>query len=81
MKTELTVTIDEELIPEAKRHARASGVSLSQLIESALRMLTSNRSPSFSERWRGRFKAAERKDERYDALPSCRSRLHRLPSS
>ena len=68
MKTKLTVTIDEELIPKAKQHARSSGISLSQLIESALRMLTSEGQPPFSKRWAGRFKAANRKDERYDAL-------------
>jgi predicted HicB family RNase H-like nuclease len=50
MKTKLTVTIDEELVPKAKRHARSHGISLSQLIESALRTLTSKGGPSFSER-------------------------------
>ena len=68
MKTKLTVTIDEELVPKAKQHARSNGISLSQLIESALRVLTSEGGPSFSERWRGRFEASGRKDERYDAL-------------
>jgi hypothetical protein len=68
MKTKLTVTIDEELVPKAKQHARSSGISLSQLIESALRMLTSEDRPPFSKRWTGRFKAANRKDERYNAL-------------
>ena len=68
MKTKLTVTIDEELVPKAKQHARANGISLSQLIESALRVLTSESRPSFSERWRGRFNSANRKDERFAAL-------------
>ena len=68
MKTKLTVTIDEELVPKAKQHARSSGISLSQLIESALRMLTSEDQPPFSKRWTGRFKAANRKGDRYDAL-------------
>ena len=40
MKTKLTVTIDEELLPKAKEHARSLGVSLSQLIEQALRDLS-----------------------------------------
>ena len=40
MKAKLTVTIDEELIPKAKEQARSQGLSLSDLIERALRGLT-----------------------------------------
>ena len=36
-KTKLTVTIDSEVLPRAKEYARAHGVSLSALIEEALR--------------------------------------------
>ena len=36
-KTKLTVTIDSELLPRAKEHARARGVSLSSIIEELLR--------------------------------------------
>jgi len=68
MKAKLTVTIDEELIPKAKEQARAQGVSLSDLIERALRVLTLEKRRSFSARWRGRFKDARRKDDRYKAL-------------
>ncbi len=68
MKAKLTVTIDEELIPKAKELARAQGVSLSDMIERALRALTLAGRPSFSGRWRGRFKAAERQGDRYEAL-------------
>ena len=68
MKAKLTVTIDEELIPKAKEQARSQGVSLSDLIERALRGLTLERGQSFSARWRGRFKAARRRDDRYKAL-------------
>ncbi|HXJ78787.1 MAG TPA: DUF6364 family protein [Candidatus Methylomirabilis sp.] len=68
MKAKLTVTIDEELIPKAKERARAQGVSLSDLIERALRGLTLEERPPFSARWHGRFKAARRKDDRYRAL-------------
>jgi post-segregation antitoxin (ccd killing protein) len=68
MKAKLTVTIDEELIPKAKEQARSQGVSLSDLIERALRGLTLEKRRSFSARWRGRFKAARRKDDRYKAL-------------
>ena len=62
MKTKLTLTIDSQLIPRAKRYARARGVSLSSVVEEALRTLASDESPSFVERWRGQFEAAA-KDE------------------
>ena len=68
MKTKLTVTIDEELLPIAKGYAKSNGISLSQLIESALRLLTSEEKSTFSERWEGSFEVAEGKDERYEAL-------------
>ena len=68
MKAKLTVTIEEQLIPRAKQRAKADGVSLSQLIERELERLTSNGVPSFSDRWRGKFRAANRRDERYKAL-------------
>jgi hypothetical protein len=69
MKAKLTVTIDEDLIPVAKEKARKEGVSLSHLIETALRRATSAEGPTFSQRWRGRFVPADRTgDDRYDAL-------------
>ena len=68
MKAKLTVTIDEDLIPKAKERAQSEGVSLSALIERALRGVTLEGRRSFSARWRGRFKAARRKDDRYKAL-------------
>ncbi|MFQ5744231.1 MAG: DUF6364 family protein [Acidobacteriota bacterium] len=70
MKRKLTVTIDEELLPRAKRYARSSGVSLSQLIETELRELTSRDSASFSARWGGRFRPAAHDDDRYRRLAS-----------
>ena len=50
------------------RCARARGVSLSSLAEEALRGMASEEAPSFDERWRGRFQAASREDERFRAL-------------
>lgn len=67
MKAKLTVTLDEELIPKAKRYARSRGISLSQLIETSLRGVTSDQG-TFSQRWRGKFEPAGRDDERYKAL-------------
>lgn len=67
-RTKLTITVDREIIPRAKRYARARGVSLSSLIEEALRTMTEPERPSFARTWRGRFEAAERDEERYRAL-------------
>jgi len=68
VKTKLTVTIDERLVPKAKQFARSRGVSLSQLIENALREMSADEAGSFSSRWLGKFSLADRDDERYRAL-------------
>lgn len=69
MKTKLTVTIDRDLLPQAKRYARERGVSLSELIEGSLRKMSSrDDGPSFAARWRGQFVPADHADARYDAL-------------
>jgi len=68
MKVKLTITVDERVVPEAKRYARRKGISLSGLIEQALRDASASDTPTFSTRWRGRFKPARRTDERYRLL-------------
>ena len=68
MKRRLTITVDAKLVQIAKKHARSRGVSLSSLIEESLREVTRDHSASFASRWRGRFRAAERGDPRYDLL-------------
>lgn len=68
MKKKLTVTVDEELIPRAKRHARRQGVSLSSIIEASLRRITEGTPDGFAERWRGRFEPVRADDERSRAL-------------
>jgi hypothetical protein len=68
MKTKLTLTIDEDLIPRAKRYAEARRDSLSGLVEKALQDLTQTRETPFSKRWRGKFKASRRMSTRYKAL-------------
>ena len=67
-KKKLTITVDAEVLPQAKRYARSRGVSLSSLIEQALRELAGEQAPSFATRWRGQFQAAGRDDPRYEAL-------------
>ena len=68
MKTKLTITVDSEILPLAKRYAKSKGVSLSSLVEQALREMTKEQEPTFSEKWRGKFKLAERGTPRYEAL-------------
>ena len=69
MKQKLTITLDAELVPWAKQYAEANGISLSSLIEQALRELAEHEAPTFADKWRGKFQTAEREnDSRYDAL-------------
>ncbi len=68
MKQKLTITVDAEILPLAKRYARSRGVSLSALVEQSLREMAGAGAPSFAARWRGKFRAATRDDPRYKAL-------------
>lgn len=71
MKQKLTITVDAELVPLVRQYAADRGISLSSLIEQALRELAGEKHPTFAEKWRGKFQAAERQnDARYDALAS-----------
>jgi DICT domain-containing protein len=68
MKQKLTLTIEADLIPRAKRFALTRGVSLSSLVEQSLRAVAAEEEPTFVARWRGRFHLAETDDERYRSL-------------
>ena len=68
MKQKLTITVDADLLPKAKRYARSRGLSLSSIVENSLREVTRDQEESFASRWRGQFRAAERDGPRYDAL-------------
>jgi hypothetical protein len=68
MKTKVTITVEDDLVPRAKRYARSQGTSLSGLIERKLREVSAPPRESFASRWRGQFKPARRKDERYREL-------------
>lgn len=72
MKTKLTLTIDRELIPKAKKIAEARGVSLSSIVEDTFRRLQLDESEPFSSKWRGRFRVktppAEAVDPRFEKL-------------
>ena len=68
MKQQLTITVEADLLAAAKRYARSRGVSLSSLVEQALREMAGESASSFTSRWRGKFQPAERGDPRYNAL-------------
>jgi hypothetical protein len=68
MKTQVTLILDDELVPKAERYASDRGLSLSELVESSLRLVTEKPEQPFSLRWRGQFRPAERDDERYQSL-------------
>ena len=68
MKSKLTITVESELIPTAKRYAHERGVSLSSLIEGSLREMVSEETESFSTRWRGKFAPAPGDDPRFERL-------------
>ncbi len=68
MKTKLTLTIENDLIPRAKDYAHRQGASLSALLEKAIRKMTQAEEFTFSKRWRGKFKAAGRSSPRYKTL-------------
>lgn len=68
MKTRLTVTVDSDVISDARRHACDLGMSLSSLIEASLREAMRDEEPAFTQQWRGQFRAAPGDDPRHEAL-------------
>ncbi|RMD92537.1 MAG: hypothetical protein D6814_16720 [Calditrichaeota bacterium] len=68
MKTRINLTIEEELIPLTKQYAKEHGKSVSELVESMLRELLLAESPTFSEKWRGRFTLDQKNDPKFEKL-------------
>lgn len=69
MKSKLTITIDESIIPKLKVYARMKNSSLSQLIEDTFRQFVVTEKASFARRWRGRFRSdGKHKKSRLDYL-------------
>lgn len=71
MKTRITLTIEPSVTHRAKAVARARGTSLSGLVEQLLAReagVPAAREESFSARWAGRMKLADKNDPRFDAL-------------
>jgi len=65
MKKKLTITVDADVLPLAKRYAKSKGVSLSSLVEQALREMTNEQELTFVDKWRGRMKPMS--DEEIDS--------------
>lgn len=70
MKAKVTLTIDEDLVPVAKQCAGMKGVSLSRMVEEALRRLAEAAilEGRFSRKWRGVFTPAKKDSPRYRLL-------------
>lgn len=67
VKTKLTITVDEKLLPRAKRAARRRGVSLSSVIEESLKRLATP-DGDFVAKWRGGFRARTGRNPRLEYL-------------
>ncbi len=68
MKIRVTLTVDPKVSHRAKAVARRQGISLSALVEKLLAEASGSppekRSPSFSQRWKGRMRLAPPMDKR-----------------
>ena len=63
------IKVVAKLFATVAGYVRARRASLWSLLKWLVSAIKQRRSPSFSSRWRGKFRAAERKnDPRYDAL-------------
>ena len=68
MKTELTLTVDANVVALAETYARSRGISVSSLVEGLLRELVGDDATTFTARWSGRFQPAGGDDPRYGRL-------------
>ena len=79
MKTKLTLTVNKDLIAEAKIAARAQRTSISSLVENFLSNLCLESQESFSEKWQGAFK--EPPHQRPTVLQMATPRRHIAPTA
>lgn len=68
MKAKLTITMDEELIPKAKRYAKQHGYSLSHLLEKSIQSIVCRPEQRISEKWQGRLSITDKKTTRFENL-------------
>ena len=69
MQTKLTLSIDPSVVVRAKRYAKKSGVSISQMVEAYLDTVTASEAPdressSFAASFRGILKTGDREEYR-----------------
>jgi hypothetical protein len=68
MKSRVTITLDSDVLHQAKRMARDRKITLSELIEDLLKdsqdqSHTSNKKVSFSSKWLGKLKLRKTKND------------------
>lgn len=68
MKSKLNLTIEKDLVPRFKCYARKRNKSVSQVVEEVLVLLTGADEPSFSDRWRGKFRLQRKTGPRFKLL-------------
>ncbi len=68
MKQKINLTLDSNLIIRTKRYARKHGISVSRLIEMLLSDSVTDETGSFSAKWQGKFKLAEKDEPRMAKL-------------
>jgi len=78
MKTKLTISIDEELLPKAKKALKKEKTSISAFVEEKLREIVSNSRPSFVDSFSGTLELRELKDEEDIARYSYLKRKYKL---
>lgn len=68
-RTEVTLTLDQDLLETVERLAEEEGVTVSRWVETALqRRLGTAGQPTFSARWKGRFRLRDQDDCRFRHL-------------
>lgn len=70
MKTKMTLSIEDDLVPKIKNYAQLLNTSVSQLVEDMFRhrVVKKPTTTPFSQKWRGHFKLAHHRGPRYQAL-------------
>ena len=77
MKTKLTITVDRDLVPIAKRYAKSHNTSLSQLIEDNLRaVVTQESSEKGVQSLAGLLKKERRKPVTLDEMDEAIRKAH-----
>lgn len=68
MKKKLNLTINHNVIERSKNYARKNGISVSELIENLLESALEQDKGSFTQKWTGKLKLADKDDSRFNNL-------------